>query len=173
MDPCVWNKTVDGVQTSIIVYVDNLLTSSKRKEDVMLIKDLLEKEFLEVKIKEGNDSTYLGMNLKTRKDGSIELSMIQYIKDVLDKWPNQGINQYGHPADDKLFYIDEKSEKLDEDGSKLFHKAVAQLLYLCKRARPDIGLPVHYLCTKVKSPSKEDESKLENSRVSQEYSAYA
>jgi hypothetical protein len=161
MDPCVWNKTVDGVQTTIIVYVDDLLISSKRKEDVMLIKNLVEKEFLEVKIKEGNDVTYLGMNLKTRKDGSIELSMVQYVKDVLDKWSNQDLYLYGHPADDKLFYVDENSPKLDEDKSKSFHKVVAQLLYLCKRARPDIGLPVHYLCTKVKSPSEEDEFKLE------------
>jgi len=115
MDPCVWNKTVDGVQTSIIVYVDDLLISSKRKEDVLLSKDLLVKEFLEVKIKEGNDITYLGMNLKARKDGSIELSMIQYIKDVLDKWPNQGIYQYGHPADDKLFYIEKSWTKMDRN----------------------------------------------------------
>ena len=161
MDPCVWNKTVDRVQTTIVVYVDDLLISSKRKEDVLLIRDLLEKEFLEVKIKEGNDVTYLGMNLKTRKDGSIELSMLQYIKDILDMWPNQDLYLYGHPADDNLFYGDDNLLKLEEEGSKRFHKVVAQLLYLCKRARPDIGLPVHYLCTKVKSPSKEDESKLE------------
>ena len=100
-------------------------------------------------------------DLKTRKDGSIELSMVQYVKDVLDKWSNQGLYLYEHPSDDNLFYVDENSPKLDEDRSKSFHKVVAQLLYLCKRARPDIGLPVHYLCTKVKSPSREDELKLE------------
>ena len=38
----------------------------------------------------------------------------------------------------------------------MFHKVVAQLLYLCKRARPDIGLAVHYLCTRVKGPTKDD-----------------
>lgn len=156
-----WNKTVDGVQTTIVVYVDDLLISSKKKEDVLFIKDLLEKEFLEVKIKEGNDVTYLGMNLKTRNDGSIELSMVQYIKDILDKWPNQNLFLYGHPADDNLFYSDESSSKLEENESKVFHKVVAQLLYLCKRARPDIGLAVHYLCTRVKGPTNDDVLKLE------------
>ena len=37
---------------------------------------------------------------------------------------------------------------------------MARLLYLSKRVRPDIQLPVLYLCTKVKAPTVEDDSKL-------------
>ena len=34
--------------------------------------------------------------------------------------------------------------------AKLFHKSVAQLLYLCKRSRVDIALAVHFLCNESK-----------------------
>ncbi len=37
---------------------------------------------------------------------------------------------------------------------------VARLLYLSKRARPDILMVVGYLCTRVKQPSKNDQEKL-------------
>jgi hypothetical protein len=42
-----------------------------------------------------------------------------------------------------------------------FHSVVAKLLYLGKRGRPDILLPVQFLCTRVKAPSVDDEKKLE------------
>jgi len=37
---------------------------------------------------------------------------------------------------------------------------VAQLLYLCKRGRPDVTLTVNFLCTRVKNPTEQDEFKL-------------
>ncbi len=38
---------------------------------------------------------------------------------------------------------------------------IAKLLYLGKRGRADILLPVQYLCTRVKQPTKGDVQKLE------------
>ena len=82
---------VDRDQTTIVFYVDVLLISSKKKEHVLSIRDLVEKEFLEIKTKNGDDVTYVGMKLKSRKDGSIEFSIIQFINDMVDKWPNQDL----------------------------------------------------------------------------------
>ncbi len=48
----------------------------------------------------------------------------------------------------------------EKDKTK-FHTMVAKLLYLGKRGRPDILLPVQYLCTKVKQPTKGDVRKIE------------
>jgi hypothetical protein len=44
---------------------------------------------------------------------------------------------------------------------KLFHSTVAKLLYLAKRVRPDIIIIVGFLCTRVKAPLEDDQSKLE------------
>ena len=58
-----------------IGFTTNVIVSIKRKEDnTPLIGGSVDTEFFDTKTKEGNDVTYLGMNLKTRKDGSIELS---------------------------------------------------------------------------------------------------
>jgi hypothetical protein len=52
------------------------------------------------------------------------------------------------------------STALDVDGQKKFHTVVAKLLYLAKRAHPDILTAVSFLCTKVTKPTKEDQKKL-------------
>jgi len=43
----------------------------------------------------------------------------------------------------------------------MFHSTTAKLLYLSKRARPDILLPVSFLTTRVQSPNKDDWGKLQ------------
>ena len=64
------------------------------------------------------------------------------------------------PAAMNLFSIDESSDMLEDDERESFHTIVAKLLYLAKRARPDILLAITFLCTRVQSPTKEDLKKL-------------
>ena len=163
MDKCVFNKLEsDGTQTTVVVYVDDLLITSKRKLHVYNVKDLIQQEFTDIKIKEGNELTYLGMVLKRNDKGDLEIEMKAYIKNVIDEWKgthqNKAIRPYVIPAESNLFNDDE--ETLSKNG-KAFHRAVAQLLYLSKRGRPDIALPIAYLCTRVKEPTNSDEKKLE------------
>jgi hypothetical protein len=49
---------------------------------------------------------------------------------------------------------------LSEKSRVYFHSTVAKLLYLAKRARPDILTVVTYLCTRVQHATVEDERKL-------------
>jgi hypothetical protein len=49
---------------------------------------------------------------------------------------------------------------LDEDNSELFHHFTAKLLFLSKRARPDIQTTVAFLTTRVKAPDEDDYKKL-------------
>jgi hypothetical protein len=66
----------------------------------------------------------------------------------------------GSPGTKAMFIVDEKAKLLEEEGRKLFHTKTAQLLYLAKRARPDILTAVSFLCTRVQSATEEDEKKL-------------
>jgi hypothetical protein len=50
---------------------------------------------------------------------------------------------------------------LPEEERKNFHSVVAKLLYLSKRARPDILTTVSFLCTRVTKATVEDKRKLE------------
>ena len=64
------------------------------------------------------------------------------------------------PAADTLFDIRVGVEALDADRKEQFHSLVAKLLYLAKRTRPDILLPVSFLSTRVNTPTVDDHAKL-------------
>jgi len=64
------------------------------------------------------------------------------------------------PAAAHLFQIDENGVKLTDDLAEIFHRVVAQLLFLTQRARPDIGTAVSFLMTRVREPDTDDWKKL-------------
>ena len=64
------------------------------------------------------------------------------------------------PASAHLFDIRE-SRRLQPDEAKLFHSAVAKLLYLTKRTRPDLLTLCSFLASRVTCSTEDDTSKLE------------
>ena len=96
MDGCVWNKMVSGKQVTIVIYVDDLAISCVDKREVHNARDMIQNEFIDVKIKESSEMTYLGMNIKITEKG-IEVSMVSFIQEILKEF--DGLYQYAHPAD--------------------------------------------------------------------------
>ena len=68
------------------------------------------------------------------------------------------------PAGDHLFTVREDVDQklLPEEQARQFHRTVAQLLFLCKRARPDIEPVVSFLTTRVKEPDEDEWGKLKH-----------
>ena len=64
------------------------------------------------------------------------------------------------PAANHLFTINNKAKKLGKSEAELFHRLTAQLLYLCKRSRPDLQTAVAFLTTRVSCPDIDDMRKL-------------
>lgn len=64
------------------------------------------------------------------------------------------------PAGDELFKVSEQQQALSSEKKKFFHSTVAKLLYLAKRARPDVLMATSFLCTRVQQPTLEDWRKL-------------
>jgi hypothetical protein len=60
----------------------------------------------------------------------------------------------------KEYFNPMESEALDKTAQKKFHTIVAKLLYLAKRARPDILTATSFLCTRVTKPTKSYQRKL-------------
>ena len=50
--------------------------------------------------------------------------------------------------------------KLSKRDAQAFHRIVAKLFFLCKRARPDILTGVKFLTERVREPSGDDDKKL-------------
>ena len=64
------------------------------------------------------------------------------------------------PAAEHLFKINDTPTYLTDDDAMFFHHNVAKLLFLCKRARPDLQTAVAFLSTRVKHPDHDDYKKL-------------
>ena len=94
--------------------------------------------------------------------GTMIISMIKYLQKVILEFPEQLTKTSACPATDNLFKVREKEnmELLSEEMAKQFHRTAAQLLFLCKRARPDVETLVSFLTTRVKQPDQDDWKKL-------------
>jgi hypothetical protein len=79
---------------------------------------------------------------------------------MLAELPDDMSGETATPAANHLFEVDESADKLDEETAQLFHHNVAKLLFLCKRARPDVQAAVTFLTTRVQQPDVDDYKKL-------------
>ena len=88
------------------------------------------------------------------------ISMKEYIQSMLDALPADMGSESATMTGNHLFQVNESGVKLDEEKAILFHHNTAKLLFLCKRARPDVQPPVAILCTRLKEPDEDDYKKL-------------
>ena len=103
------------------------------------------------------------MTLDFSEDGKVKIRMEDYVKDVLEEARDDMTGESVTPAGDHLFTVNEAPESdhmLNEDDAQYFHTMTAKLLFLTKRARPDIQTPVAFMTTRVKAPDKDDYKKL-------------
>ena len=115
---------------------------------------------------------YLGMTLDFANEGVVTVTMIDYIDDVINTWNeacakcDEGFELVSKrqkiitAAPDDLFKVDQDAMKLGLVEAKYFHRIVAMMLYVTKRARPDTALAIAYLTTRVREPDVDDWRKL-------------
>ena len=158
-DECVANKIIDGHQCTIMWHVDDLFISHKDGKVIDDVIKQLSDEFgkeAPLTVSRGNKHVYLGMELHFTKKGKLVVSMDKYIEDMLGDLPEGFEGRAPTPAAKHLFEVNQNPELLDEKKAQLFHHHVAQLLFLSKRARPDLQTAVAFLCTRVQKPDLDD-----------------
>ncbi|KAL7559815.1 hypothetical protein ACA910_003979 [Epithemia clementina (nom. ined.)] len=161
---CVANKTVNGKQCTIVWHIDDLKISHVDASVVTEIIGMLEQEFgkeAPLTIRRGSVHDYLGMVLDYSDTGKVKIQMFDYIQSLLNNLPPDMDGTSNTPAGEHLFTVNETNpELLDEATAELFHHNVVKLLFLCKRARPDLQTAVSFLCTRVHQPDRDDYKKL-------------
>jgi hypothetical protein len=164
-DWCVANKMINGKHCTVLWHVDDLKISHVEYGVVSSIIELISGEFgkdAPMTETRGKTHEYLGMTLDFSCVGKAKIYMTDYITNVLGGAPTDMDGVAATPAPNHLFTINvDNPIKLDEKTATVFHHIVAQLLFLCKRACPDIQRAVSLLCTRVKSPDTDDCKKLE------------
>jgi hypothetical protein len=168
-DFCVANKRIDGNQCTIVWHVDDLKISHVDPKAVTTILNLLDDRYGQeivggkrapLTINRGKRHDYLGMTLDYTEDSAVKIDMRDYVNKVLTEMPATMDGTATTPAADHLFEVREGADNLSEKGAEFFHATVAKLLFLCKRGCPDIQTAIAFLCTRVQTPSTDDQEKL-------------
>jgi hypothetical protein len=100
------------------------------------------------------------MTIDYSEDGKVKFMMGDYVQGILDEAPDDMLGFAVTPAASNLFTVRENVDKLDDARSDEYHRLTAKLLYLCKRARPDLQPTVAFLTTRVTQPDNDDWNKL-------------
>ena len=163
-DKCVANKNINGSICTILWHVDDLKISHVDPNVVSEIIQQLSDEFGHVSpltVHRGKKHDYLGMQIDFSSPSKVRISMCDYISKILADAPSDMSGTAPTPAANHLFTVNESNPTLlSAADAEQFHHMVAQLLFLCKRARPDIQTAVSFLCTRVQRPDTDDYKKL-------------
>ena len=163
-DPCVANKIVNGTQMTVTWHVDDLKISHKDPAEVTKFILSLGKIYgPKMTVSRGKVHDYLGMDLDYSTPKAAKISMIKYLNKVFIDFPEEIKSTHETPAADHLFKTrddDPERKVLPEEQAQAFHHTVAQLLFMCMRARPDIETAVSFLTKRVREPDEDDWGKL-------------
>ena len=158
-DRCVANKIIDGKQCTICWYVDDTKISHVDEQVVSKVIREIEDRFGKMVVTRGKTHNFVGMDVVFKDNGTVEITMKDYIKECFEAYGEPVNKSANTPAKHDLF-VTEVSKPLDEEKKEVFHHIVAKLLYVSKRARVDIDLVVSYLCTRVSCSNDGDWKKL-------------
>ena len=136
------NKIVNGEQLTIVWHVDDCKISRKDKAVVSDTIRKLEESFgkgLSITVTCGLVHDYLETTIDYYTKGEVKFYMYDYIEQVLSKVDHSLMSGSStSSATRNLFTINDEDSKLSKQDDDSFHRNVAKLLFLSKRARPDI-----------------------------------
>jgi hypothetical protein len=163
-DTCVANKDIDGSQCTVLWYVDDNKISHVDDKVVTRVIKKIESKFGKMTVTRGSKHTFLGMKIRFNKNKKLDIKMREYIEEAIDDFGENISRTATTPAKKDLFEIDEEidneSADLTNEKRETFHSVVAKLLYVSKRCRLDIQLPIAFLCTRVSCSTEQDWAKL-------------
>ena len=163
-DDCVVNKTINGSQMTVVWHVDDLKVSHVDAQEVGKFIRQIEEAFgkdTPLSVSCGKTHEYLGMSLDFRSKSEVRINMEHYIDMMLRDASQEMDGTSNTPAAAHLFKTNLEDPKLlGEEKKKIFVHLVMQGLYLSQHGRPDIRMPISFLCSRLQNPDEDDYKKL-------------
>ena len=148
----------------IVWYVDDNKVSHKDPKVVTKVIELMKVHFGDLTVTRGNKHRFLGMNITVHPRDKIEIEMKDQLQEAIDMFieieGEDVIEEVTSPATRKLREVNPDCELLSEDKSNGFYSIVSKLLWIMKRARPDLETAISFLCTRVSKSNLDDWKKL-------------
>jgi hypothetical protein len=146
-DPCIYSGIIDGLQTYVLIYVDDILIASSKQAVVNEIKSQLASNFIISDL--GPARFFLGYQIeRNRHDRTIFLHQTSHSTEMLKRASvlNTDLYCYKSPASSKT------GANIVFDKPINFAQTVGGLLYLSNGTRPDLSFAVHHLCRFMHNP---------------------
>jgi len=86
----------------------------------------------EVKAKRGAKHNYLGMTLDYTTPGVLKIDMTEYVKSMVEEFPQKVQGRNATPWTKNLFKVDASSKQLGQVSKETFHTFVMKCIFLCK-----------------------------------------
>lgn len=158
MDPCVFNHGQGRRQLTISLWVDDIFSTCRKKSKLHWLLDKLKERFPELTHNEDQVGSHLGLIFDFRVEGVVSIDASKQINTALT---DMEITKFSEtPAANDLFEINDGLNTLEPKLLKKFRSVVCLLLYVAKRVRLDILLPVIFLTTRVTIATSQDWKKL-------------
>jgi hypothetical protein len=152
-EPCVFNRLDErGTQCTATVHVDDLFISSKSPSMIEHLCTGLKHRYGDITRKDVPVVSYLGMTFDLSFPGEARLTMRGYVEELLIS--SGVIGKTKTPATDGLFELRESAPMLTPSQANWFHRHVARVAYVAKRAKPE------FLSTRVTCCAENDMDKL-------------
>ena len=141
------NKIVKGKQCTMAWHVDDAIASHDDQKVLDVLGEQMQKDFRKMDITTGTKHSFLGMNINIDEENrTVEIQMKDQINKLIDKFKeDSGENiktNVSTPVTHNLFKVNITSEELETKRSDVFYSTTESLLYVMKRARPDIETSV-------------------------------
>jgi hypothetical protein len=158
-DMCVANKMINGKQCTICWYMGDLKISHVQLSVVKDIISKIEGRYGKMVVTYGAKHTYVGMDIKYCKNGEVQIIMDTYLGEAIVEFPEDCTATASTPAATYLFEVND-CPNLSKPKRKILHSITAKLLFVTKRARPDISVPITFLSSRVTKADEDDWKKL-------------
>ena len=145
-DACLYSKTDSkGNLILILVYVDDILIACSALTTILEIKLAFQRTFKMTDL--GLLSSFLGLQIDQRSDGSIEISQPGYTETIINRFNLASSPPLKTPLsrEDQLWLLQEH-DSIVHDKSLEIRQLIGSLLYLSMCTRPDITYAVAFLC---------------------------
>ncbi len=141
-------------------YVDDNKISHENLAVVSIIIEKIEERFGKMTATRGKEHEFLGMHIRYVGKQRAVVTIKSYLAEAIEECEMDIKRTTTTPAKRNLFEVDPKAKPLTKESAETFHKVVAKFFYVAIRARPDILLPVGYLCTRVSASTEQVRAKL-------------
>ncbi|KAE8675002.1 hypothetical protein F3Y22_tig00111708pilonHSYRG00525 [Hibiscus syriacus] len=159
-DCCVYVKSLDdGSFIFLLLYVDDILITTKNMDDVICLKALLSQEFGMKDL--GAAKKILGMKIcRDRDSRKLWLSQRGYVEKMLERFTMSSAKPMCTPLANHFKLSSEQCPKTDKEAEYMtkvsYYNAVGCLMYAMVCTRPDLAHVISQVCKYMSKPGYVD-----------------